>query len=160
MHYAWIIAFTGTLVLILTQGFGRMSYAVILPSMKSGLLLSYTQAGLIGTANFIGYLSLALIGGFLAVRFGARRTIFLSLIVMGISLFLTGLANSFAFAFLMRLVTGMGNGGAVVPMMALTASWFATGKRGLACRYTNGRNGDRAFDCRTGPPLFDRRLRL
>jgi MFS family permease len=132
VHYAWIITFTGTLVLILTQGFGRMSYAVILPSMKSGLLLTYTQAGLIGTANFIGYLSLALIGGFLAVRFGARRTIFLSLIVMGISLFLTGLSNSFAFAFLMRLVTGMGNGGAVVPMMALTASWFAAGKRGLA----------------------------
>jgi MFS family permease len=132
VHYAWIIAFTGTLVLVLTQGFGRMSYAVILPSMKNGLLLSYTQVGLIGTANFIGYLSLALIGGFLAVRFGSRRTIFLSLIVMGISLFLTGLSNSFAFAFFMRLVTGMGNGGAVVPMMALTATWFATGKRGLA----------------------------
>ncbi len=132
MHYAWIIALTGTLVLILTQGFGRMSYAVILPSMKSGLSLSYTQAGLIGTANFIGYLSLALIGGFLAVRFGLRRTIFLSLIVMGVSLFLTGLSNSFAFAFLMRLITGMGNGGALVPVMAVTATWFAAGKRGLA----------------------------
>jgi sugar phosphate permease len=132
MHYAWIIAFTGTLVLILTQGFVRMSYAVILPSMKSGLLLSYTQVGLIGTANFIGYLSLALIGGFIAVRFGARKTIFVSLIIAGISLFLTGLSNSFAFAFSMRLLAGMGNGGAVVPMMALTASWFAAGKRGLA----------------------------
>jgi MFS family permease len=100
--------------------------------MKDGLLLTYTQVGLIGTANFIGYLSLAVVGGFLAVRFGARRTIFVSLLVMGVSLFLTGLSRSFTSAFLMRLVTGMGNGGAVVPMMALTASWFAARKRGLA----------------------------
>jgi len=132
IHYAWIIAFTGTLVLLLTQGFGRMSYSVILPSMKEGLVLTYTQVGLIGTANFIGYLSLAVIGGFLAVRFGTRRMIFISLLVMGVSLFLTGLSGSFTSAFFMRLITGMGNGGAVVPMMALTATWFAAGKRGLA----------------------------
>ena len=74
MHYAWIIASTGTLVLLLTQGFGRMSYSVILPSMKDGLVLTYTQIGLIGTANFIGYLSLAVVGGFLAVRSRTRRT--------------------------------------------------------------------------------------
>jgi MFS family permease len=132
MHYAWIIALTGSLVLLLTQGFGRMSYSVILPSMKEGLSLSYTQVGLIGTANFIGYLYLAVVGGFLAVRFGARRTIFVSLLVMGFSLFLTGLSHSFTHAFLARLVAGMGNGGAVVPMMALTAAWFAARKRGLA----------------------------
>ena len=132
IHYAWIVAFTGTLVLLLTQGFARMSYSVILPSMKDGLLLTYTQVGLIGTANFVGYLSLAVVGGFLAVRFGTRRTIFISLLAMGISLFLTGLSRSFTSALLMRLITGMGNGGAVVPMMALTASWFAARKRGLA----------------------------
>ena len=84
IHYAWIIALSGALLLLLTQGFGRMSYSVILPSMKEGLLLTYTQVGLMGTANFIGYLSLAVIGGFLAVRFGTRRTIFISLLVMGV----------------------------------------------------------------------------
>jgi MFS family permease len=132
IHYAWFIAFTGTLVLLLAHGFGRMSYSVILPSMKEALSLSYTQAGLIGTANFAGYLCVAVIGGFLAVRFGARRIIFISLIVMGIGLFLTGLSDSFTTALLTRLLTGLGHGGAVVPMMALTAAWFAARKRGLA----------------------------
>jgi MFS family permease len=132
IHYAWFIAFTGTLVLLLAHGFGRMSYSVILPSMKEGLSLSYTQAGLIGTANFAGYLGLAVIGGFLAVRFGARRTIFVSLIIMGIGLFLTGLSDSFTAALLMRLLTGIGHGSTVVPMMALPAAWFAANKRGLA----------------------------
>jgi sugar phosphate permease len=132
IHYAWVIAFTGTLVTILAHGFARMSYSVILPSMKDGLGLSYTQLGSIATGNFIGYLSLAIIGGFLAARFGVRRVVFVSLVVIGLSLFLTGFADSFIFAFLMRLVTGAGNGGSFVPIMALPAAWFATGKRGVA----------------------------
>lgn len=132
MHYAWIIAFTGTLVTILAHGFGRMSYSVILPSMKDGLMLSYAQVGKIATGNFIGYLCLAITGGFLAARFGVRRVVFVSLLVIGISLFLTGFADSFIFAFFMRLVSGLGNGGSYVPIMALPAAWFAMGKRGLA----------------------------
>jgi len=132
IHYAWVIAFTGTLVTVLAHGFGRMSYSVILPSMKDGLSLTYTQLGSIATGNFIGYLSLAIIGGFLAARFGIRRVVFVSLLIIGISLFLTGLSNSFIFAFFMRLISGLGNGGSYVPIMALPAAWFAMKKRGLA----------------------------
>ena len=131
-HYAWVIAFTGTLVLLLSHGFGRMSYSVILPPMKEGLSITYTQVGLIGSGNFFGYLFLAVIGGFLAARFGTRRVIFLSLLVMGISLFLTGLSQSFLFAFFTRLITGIGNAGSYIPMMALPAAWFVAKKRGLA----------------------------
>jgi len=132
MHYAWVIALTGTLILLLSHGFGRMSYSVILPSMKDGLALTYTQVGLIGTANFVGYLCLAVIGGFLATRFGKRRLIFISLLVMGVSLFATGLSESFTSAFSARLITGLGNGGSYIPAMALPAAWFAARKRGLA----------------------------
>ncbi|HQH42847.1 MAG TPA: MFS transporter [Syntrophorhabdaceae bacterium] len=132
IHYAWVIAFTGTLVTILAHGFGRMSYSVILPSMKDGLSLTYTQLGSIATGNFIGYLSLAIIGGFLAARFGVRRVVFVSLLVIGISLFLTGFSQSFIFAFFMRLISGLGNGGSYVPIMALPAAWFVIKKRGLA----------------------------
>jgi len=137
-HYAWIIAFTGTLVTILAHGFGRMSYSVILPSMKEGLSLNYTQLGSIATGNFIGYLSLAIIGGFLAARFGVRRVVFVSLIVIGISLFLTGFSQSFLFAFFMRLISGLGNGGSYVPIMALPAAWFVMRKRGLATGIVSG----------------------
>ncbi|HVN96867.1 MAG TPA: MFS transporter [Syntrophorhabdaceae bacterium] len=138
IHYAWIIALTGTLVTILAHGLGRMSYSVILPSMKDGLALTYTQTGYIATGNFIGYLCLAIMGGFLAARFGVRRVVFVSLVVIGVSLFLTGLSNSFAFAFLMRLLAGAGNGGSYVPIMALPAAWFVAKKRGLATGIVSG----------------------
>ncbi len=137
VHYAWVITLTGTLVLLLSHGFGRLSYSVILPSMRDGLSLTYTQVGLIGTGNFIGYLALAVTGGFVAARFGTRRTIFVALLVMSVSLFCTGLANSFSSAFVARLITGTGNGGSFVPMMALPAVWFSAKKRGLAVGIVN-----------------------
>ena len=145
LHYAWVIAFTGTLVTILAHGFGRMSYSVILPSMKNGLALSYTQLGSIATGNFIGYLFLAIVGGFLAARFGIRRVVFISLLVIGVSLFLTGFSDSFIFAFFMRLIAGAGNGGSYVPIMAMPAAWFVMKKRGLATGIVSGGIGTGLF---------------
>ena len=131
MHYAWVIALTGALVTILAHGFGRMSYSVILPFMKDGLALSYTQLGSI--ARQFHRLPLPRHSGRLSGGpLGVRKVVFTSLIVIGVSLFLTGFSNSFIFAFFMRLISGAGNGGSYVPMMALPAAWFIMQKRGLA----------------------------
>ena len=132
LHYGWIVIFMGLLTTIAAHGFGRMSYTIILPAMKDGLQFNYTQLGLLGTGNFIGYLTMAIIGGFLAARYGTRIVITFALIVMGITMVLTGLANSFGFAFFMRLLTGLGNGASYVPAMALGSAWFAMEKRGFA----------------------------
>jgi sugar phosphate permease len=100
--------------------------------MKDGLHFNYTELGLLGTGNFIGYLTMAIIGGFLAARFGTRIVITFALVLMGVTMLLTGLANSFGFAFMMRLMTGLGNGASYVPAMALGSAWFAMKKRGFA----------------------------
>ncbi|MFZ0449273.1 MAG: MFS transporter [Desulfatiglandaceae bacterium] len=132
LHYGWIVIFMGLLTTIAAHGFGRMAYTIILPAMKDGLKLDYTQLGLLGTGNFIGYLAMAIIGGFLAARFGTRIVITLALILMGITMMMTGLAQSFGFAFTTRLLTGLGNGAAYVPAMALGSAWFAIERRGFA----------------------------
>ena len=132
LHYGWIVILMGMLTTIAAHGFGRMSYTVILPSMKNTLDLTYTQMGWLGTGNFVGYLTMAIIGGFLAARFGTRIVITIALILMGATLILTGLAQSFGFAFAMRLLTGLGNGASYVPAMALGSAWFAMQRRGFA----------------------------
>ncbi len=132
LHYGWVVIFTGLLVTIGAHGFGRMSYTLILPAMKDGLHLDYTQLGLLGTGNFIGYLIMAIVGGYLAARFGTRIVVALALVLMGVTLMLTGLAQSFGFAFSMRLLTGLGHGASYVPAMALGSAWFAVKRRGLA----------------------------
>ncbi len=132
IHYGWIVIALGTLTTIGAHGFGRMAYTLILPSMKDGLHFSYAELGLLGTGNFIGYLSLAIIGGFLASRYGSRIVISLGLVLMGLTMILTGFARSFSFAFIMRLLTGFGNGAAYVPAMALGSAWFVLKRRGFA----------------------------
>lgn len=132
LHYGWMVVFMGLLTTIAAHGFGRMSYTIILPAMKDGLGFNYTQLGLLGTGNFIGYLTMAIIGGFLAAHFGTRIVITVALILMGITMILTGLAQSFGLAFAMRLLTGLGNGAAFVPAMALGSAWFAKRQRGFA----------------------------
>ena len=132
LHYGWVVIVMGLLTTIAAHGFGRMSYTVILPAMKDGLEFTNTQMGLLGTGNFIGYLTMAIIGGFLAARFGTRIVITAALVLMGVTMILTGLAQSFGFAFAMRLLTGLGNGASYVPAMALGSAWFAMRRRGFA----------------------------
>ena len=132
LHYGWVVIVMGLLTTIAAHGFGRMSYTIILPAMKDGLEFNYMQLGLLGTGNFIGYLTMAIIGGFLAAHFGTRIVITAALLLMGITMILTGLAQSFGFAFAMRLLTGLGNGAAFVPAMALGSAWFTMKKRGFA----------------------------
>jgi MFS family permease len=157
VHYAWVIVLAGTLVVFLSHGLGRMAYSVILPPMRAGLGLSYTEAGLIGTANFFGYLSFTVLSGLFAFKIGARRTIFSSLLVMGATLFLTGLSRSFRTAFLLRFATGVANGGAYIPTMALPASWFRKEKRGLASGLLTVGTGLGLFFTGTVlPPFMDR----
>lgn len=132
VHYGWIVLAMGMLTTIGGHGFGRMAYTVILPAMKEGLQFTYAELGLLGTGNFIGYLTSAMIGGILAVRFSTRIVMTMALILMGVSMILTGLAQSFPLAFGMRLLTGLGHGAAFVPAMALGSAWFAFRRRGLA----------------------------
>ncbi len=132
IHYGWVVIFTGLLVTIGAHGFGRMSYTLILPAMKEGLRFSYTQLGLLEMGNFVGYLFMALVGGVLAARFGPRRVIALALVLMALTLAGMGVAHRFGFALAMRTLTGIGNGAAYVPAMALGAAWFAVRLRGLA----------------------------
>lgn len=138
LHYGWIVIIMGMVTTVAAHGFGRMAYTILLPAMKDGLAFDYTQLGLLGTGNFIGYLSMAILGGFLAARFGTRTVITCALILMGITMILTGLAQSFGFAFAMRLLTGLGNGAAFVPAMALGSAWFSIQKRGFATGIVSG----------------------
>lgn len=132
IHYGWIVITMGLLTTIGAHGFGRFAYSMINPSMIDGLGLSYTEVGNLAAGNFVGYLILAIVGGFLAAQLGPRIVISLSLVLMGITMILTGLAKTYDFALVMRTLTGLGNGGSYVPAMALGSIWFSARKRGLA----------------------------
>lgn len=122
----------GTLVVFASLGLARFGYTVVLPSMQSNLELDNTQSGFLATANLIGYLAMAVIGGALASRLGPRVVIAAGLAVAGISMIFTGFTESFLPAVIWRAVTGIGSGASNVPVMGLLSAWFSSKRRGLA----------------------------
>lgn len=131
-HYGWIMLTMAVLITFSSIGLARFGYTMILPAMQQGLGLSNTQTGSLATANFVGYLVLALVGGFLASHYGPKRVVVLFLGLVGLSMILTGLSRSFGEGLFWRALTGIGSGGSNVPMMGLLAAWFAPKLRGLA----------------------------
>ena len=132
VHYGWIVLLVGFIGVMGALGFGRFAYTPILPSMKEALALTYAQMGWIGTGNFVGYLTFSLLGGYLATRLSPRLVISVALVLVAVSLILTGLSHSFEFALIMRTFTGVGSAVSNVPIMALASAWFASKRRGMA----------------------------
>ena len=131
-HYAWIVVVIGTLVVFGALGMARFGYTVVLPAMQEGLGMDNTLAGVLATANLVGYLALSAIGGALAARYGPRKVISVGLALAGVGMLLTGLANSLLPAVIWRALTGIGSGASNVSVMGMLAAWFATRRRGLA----------------------------
>jgi sugar phosphate permease len=132
LHYGWVILVVATLTIMGCIGFARFGYTIILPPMQASLGLSNTQTGGLATGNFVGYLVLAVVGGLIASSYGPRRVIGISMLLTGVTMVLTGLANSFGGALMWRVLTGVGTGGSNIPVMGLLSAWFASRRRGLA----------------------------
>jgi MFS family permease len=131
-HYGWVILLSGMAVMFSCLGLGRFALGMLLPSMGGALELDYGQMGLIGTANFIGYMGSVFFAGRIAARFGARATIAAGLCTVGLSMCLIQAASGLWTALLPYVLTGVGSGLANIPMMGLVAGWFAKKWRGRA----------------------------
>lgn len=106
------------------MGFGRFSYTPILPGMMTGAGLSASDAGLIASANFIGYLAGAVLAAYgwaagherrIGLAALAANALLLAVMAASSSLaafvvirFLAGLASAFAMIFLSGIVLSLG----------------------------------------------------
>ncbi|ROR34372.1 MFS transporter [Inmirania thermothiophila] len=131
----------GAAAIFAALGVGRFALGMLLPGTGAGLGLGYAEMGLLGTANFVGYLAAVLAAGPVAERFGARRVVAASVVLVGASMLGVAAAPSFAAAALLYALTGFGSGAANVPVMALVSAWFAPRLRGRAAGLVVSANG-------------------
>ncbi len=76
------------LVIFACLGFGRFAFGMVLPNMQESLHISTTQAGFIGTANFVGYFIGILFATYLYSKFTTYKLIFITLVLQGLSMLL------------------------------------------------------------------------
>ncbi len=141
IHYGWVIAFTGMVVLFSCLGLGRFALGMLLPSMGNSLDLNYSQMGLLGTGNFIGYMISVVLAGVIARAIGARWTITVGLVMVGGTMILISRAFRFPEVLSLYTLTGIGSGLANVPMMGLVSHWFVKQYRGRAAGTMLSGNG-------------------
>ncbi|MCU0492622.1 MAG: YbfB/YjiJ family MFS transporter [Chloroflexaceae bacterium] len=103
------------------QGFGRFAYALLVAPMQLSLGWNYAQAGLVTSANAFGYLIGALLVGAVVARWGAARSVRVSMLVTSLGLLAMGFTESFWLMLLLRAIAGFATaiifvGGATVVM--------------------------------------------
>jgi predicted MFS family arabinose efflux permease len=108
------------------QGFARFGYALLLTPMRQSLGWTYAQAGVVNSANALGYLCGALAVGPCVARWGAPRVVRLSLLAVSLSLVATGWFSAFGLLLLARVVAGAAAGlmfiGGMAIVLALDSS--------------------------------------
>ena len=132
LHYAWVVAAIGSIAMFCGLGLGRFAFGMLLPSMSASLALSYTQSGILGFANLIGYLVAVLLSPLILPRLGTRLTSTASLFVIAASMLGMAFTISFPMLCAFYVLTGIGSGGVVLPMMSVMSHWFFPSHRGLA----------------------------
>ena len=102
-----ILILTGIAALTIAVGIGRFSYTPILPYMISELNLTTTEAGLIASSNYLGYLLGSLIPIFPKFPKNIRSIFIYSIFISIISLFAMGLTSTFEVFILIRFIHGI-----------------------------------------------------
>lgn len=101
------LAFGGLLSLAAAMGIGRFVYTPILPFMQDGLQLPADDAGLIASANFLGYLTGALAGAARSLPGNPRHWFLGGLLISALTSLAMALTTEL-FAFLaLRFISGI-----------------------------------------------------
>ncbi|KVS50962.1 MFS transporter [Burkholderia cepacia] len=105
----------------LLEGLDLQSVGVAAPRMAHEFGLSVSQTGLAFSAGTFGLLPGAMLGGWLADRVGRKHVLIASVCLFGLLSIATAQVSSFAMLVAVRALTGLGLGGAMPNLIALSS---------------------------------------
>ncbi|MGM0520053.1 MAG: YbfB/YjiJ family MFS transporter [Campylobacterota bacterium] len=129
------------LVILACLGFGRFSFGMILPNLQESLYLSSTQAGLIGTSNFIGYFVGIFFANYLYKTFATHRLIFATILLQAFFMFLMTHTNNYQVIAFFYSLSGFFSAISNIAIMAYIASVIPKEIRGKALGIIVGASG-------------------
>ena len=127
----------GMLCTITLVVFARLAYGLVMPGMLDGLGLDYAEGANLGTVTALGYLTMLMVAGIFASRYGSKQAIFIGLCFAATGF--TGLAVSgnYWLSMAMMALLGFGTAFGYTPLISLLGSWYPE-KRGAVIGFANG----------------------
>ncbi len=110
----------------------RTNISVAGPFISKELGLDKAQLGFVFSVFAYPYTAMQIMGGWLADRFGPRLILFLLCVIWSVGTFLTGMVGGAISLVLVRLLVGIGEGGAFPAATRAMSFWFPPQERGLA----------------------------
>ena len=128
---------TGMMCTVTLVVFARLAYGLVVPGMREGMGFTYSQTANMGTVTALGYLSLLMVAGVFAARYGGKQAI-----LIGLGFAITGftgmaLSESYWFSLVMMAFLGFGTAFGYTPLISLLGSWYPE-KRGAVIGFANG----------------------
>ena len=123
------LAIGGLVAMAASVGVGRFVYTPILPPMSAALGMSKSAAGLIASANFLGYLIGALLAATPFVPGSRRRWLIVALALSAVTTGAMGLVSSMWAFVLLRFVGGVASAFGLVFSSALVLDRLAAARR-------------------------------
>lgn len=102
----------------------RVNISAAASSLKAHFGLSNTEMGLAFSAFSWAYLASVLFGGWGARKYGAKVTLFLAVVMVGLGTIFTGLVGGLVTLFLARLAVGLGEGPAFPAVTQAMRNWY------------------------------------
>lgn len=110
----------------------RVNVGTAGPAIKGELGLSNTQLGLVFSAFAYPYAVFQIVGGAMADKWGARRTLFICGLIWAAATVATGFVGGVVSLFLARFALGFGEGATFPTATRAMQSWVAKDQRGFA----------------------------
>ncbi|MBN6731097.1 3-(3-hydroxy-phenyl)propionate transporter MhpT [Burkholderia multivorans] len=116
----------------LLEGLDLQSVGVAAPRMAHEFRLTVSQMGIAFSAGTFGLLPGAMLGGWLADRIGRKQVLIASVCLFGLLSIATAQVSSFAMLVVVRALTGLGLGGAMPNLIALSSEAVGARSRSSA----------------------------
>ncbi|MBU9688662.1 3-(3-hydroxy-phenyl)propionate transporter MhpT [Burkholderia multivorans] len=116
----------------LLEGLDLQSVGVAAPRMAHEFGLTVSQMGIAFSAGTFGLLPGAMLGGWLADRIGRKQVLIASVCLFGLLSIATAQVSSFAMLVAVRALTGLGLGGAMPNLIALSSEAVGARSRSSA----------------------------
>jgi cyanate permease len=134
----WLLYFTFGVIMSL--------FAPLVTPILRDLNISYSQMGIILGAYPITYIVIAVIGGAIIDRWGIRKSLFIGVLIIGLSAVLRYFVNGFTTLFLCAALFGLGGPMVSIGSPKTIATWFRGKERAIAVGvYTTGPTVGRLF---------------